>query len=178
MIKLPPILFIIAALFFIEKAVDGQTIYINNLTVQSMSVVSSPATATTNAASLNVTNFGAIGDAVQLFVNTTTNSNLATTTNTVPASAVGDVIEIYRTGLATYGPNENGVTTNGNMDTFGTITSISNGTNIYMSVVASNTLTQTFATYGFDNRVPFQNTINALGKNTGITHRYKCTQIN
>lgn len=169
MIKLPPILFIIAALFFIEKAVDGQTIYINNLTVQSMSVVSSPATATTNAASLNVTNFGAIGDAVQLFVNTTTNSNLATTTNTVPASAVGDVIEIYRTGLATYGPNENGVTTNGNMDTFGTITSISNGTNIYMSVVASNTLTQTFATYGFDNRVPFQNTINALGKNTGIT---------
>jgi hypothetical protein len=44
---------------------------------------------------LNVTNYGAIGDAVQFFVNTVSNSVVVTTTNPLPNSAIGDAIELF-----------------------------------------------------------------------------------
>ena len=110
---------------------------------------------------LNVTNFGARGDAVQFFVNTTNNSVLVTTTTRVPISAVGDAIEVFGAGAQTSGRDSYGNNTNGNQDLVATITDVVNSTNIYISRPARVTLTNTFATYGHDNAANFQAAVDA-----------------
>ena len=44
---------------------------------------------------LNVTNYGAIGDAVKFYVNTISNAVVFTTTNQLPNSAIGEAIEVF-----------------------------------------------------------------------------------
>jgi hypothetical protein len=129
-----------------------------------------PIAATTQAqVSLNVTNFGARGDAVQFFVNTTSNSVLVTTTNHLPATAIGEAIEVFGAGAQTYGKNSYGTNAYGNQDLVATITNIVSGTNIYISKPAQKTLTSAFATYGHNNDTNFQNAIAAAtGTNTII----------
>jgi hypothetical protein len=107
---------------------------------------------------LNVTNFGAVGDAVQFFVNTTSNSVVVTTTNQIPNSAIGEAIEVFGAGVPTSSSN--------NQDLVTTIANVMNGTNIYVSQVCQQTLTNTFATYGQDNTTNFQNAITATGSDT------------
>jgi hypothetical protein len=107
---------------------------------------------------LNVTNYGAIGDAVQFFVNTVSNSVVVTTTNPLPNSAIGDAIELFGCGTVTTPPNC--------QDMVATITNIVNGTNIFVSQVCQQTLTNTFATYGYNNTPSFQSAITAVGKDT------------
>ena len=107
---------------------------------------------------LNVTNYGAIGDAVQFYVNTISNSVVVTTTNTLPNSAIGEAIEVFAAGVPT--------TTTNNQDLVATITNIVNGTNIYVSQKTQATLTNTFATYGHNNTANFQSAITAVGKDT------------
>ena len=103
---------------------------------------------------LNVTNFGARGDAVQFFANTTSNSVVVTTTTQIPSSAIGDAIEVFGVGVQTYGASSYGTNGYGNQDLVATITNVVNGTNIYISLPSpSHTLTNTFATYGHDNTV-------------------------
>jgi len=118
---------------------------------------------------LNVTNFGAIGDAVQFWVNTTSNSAVVTTTNPIPNSAIGDAIEVFQAGMQTYGVNSYGTNAYGNQDLIATITGISQSTNITISTLVSNTLRWTFATYGHDNRVAISNCIAAVGNSTNAT---------
>ena len=108
--------------------------------------------------SLNVTNFGARGDAVQFFANTMSNSTLVTTTTQVPNSAIGDGIEVFGAGTPTSGGNC--------QDMVATITNVVNGTNIYVNQLCGATLTNTFATYGHDNSTSFQAAINACGADT------------
>ena len=108
--------------------------------------------------SLNVTNYGAIGDAVQFFVNTSSNAVVFTTTNQIPNSAIGEAIEIFGAGVPTTSVN--------NQDMVATITNIVNGTNIYVSQRCGKSLTNAFATYGHNNTPNFQSAIAAVGNDT------------
>ena len=107
---------------------------------------------------LNVTNYGAVGDAVQFFASTVSNSVVVTTTNQIPSSAIGEAIELFGCGTVTVAPNC--------QDMVATITNVVNGTNIYVSQVPKATLTNTFATYGYNNTANFQAAIAAVGKDT------------
>jgi hypothetical protein len=111
--------------------------------------------------SLNVTNYGAVGDAVQFFVNTVSNSVIITTTSPLSSADIGKAIEVFRVGAQTAGVDSYGNTTNGNQDLVATITNVVDGTNIYVSKIAQATLTSTFATYGHNNQTNFQNAIAA-----------------
>jgi hypothetical protein len=110
---------------------------------------------------LNVTNYGAVGDAVQFFANTVSNSVVVTTTNPVPDSAIGEAIEVFGAGAVSIAPNC--------QDMVATITNVVNGTNIYVSQVPQATLNNTFATYGYNNTTAFQNAIAAVGADTNDT---------
>jgi len=106
--------------------------------------------------SLNVTDFGAQGDAVQFWVNTTSNSAVLTTTNQLSSADVGKAIEVFGAGTVTTPPNC--------QDMVATITAVdSTGTNITVSQIAQATLTNTFATYGHNNQTYFQAAIAACG---------------
>ena len=118
---------------------------------------------------LNVTNFGARGDAVQFFANTTSNSVVVTTTNQFSNADIGKIIEVFKAGTVTSGNDSYGNSTNGNQDLVAIIANVVNGTNIYISKIAQATLTNTFATYGTDNAPPFSNAIaNCTGTNDTI----------
>jgi hypothetical protein len=107
---------------------------------------------------LNVTNYGAIGDAVQFYANTISNSVVVTTTKLIPDSAIGEAIELIGCGTVTTPPYC--------QDMVATITKVVNGTNIYVSQIPQATLTNTFATYGFNNTPSFQAAIAAVGADT------------
>jgi hypothetical protein len=107
---------------------------------------------------LNVTNFGAVGDAVQFFANTTSNSVVVTTTNQIPNTAIGEAIEVFGAGIPTSSSN--------NQDLVTTIAKVVNGTNITLSQTCQQTLTNTFATYGHDNTSAFNSAIAAVGADT------------
>jgi hypothetical protein len=107
---------------------------------------------------LNVTNFGAVGDAVQFYVNTTSNSVVVTTTNPIPSSAIGEAIEVFAAGVPT--------TSSNNQDLVTSIANVLNGTNITLSLACQQTLTNAFATYGYNNTPVFKSAIAAVGSDT------------
>lgn len=110
--------------------------------------------------SLNVTNYGAAGDAVQFYVNTVSNSSVVTTTSPLSGADIGKTIEIFGCGTQTFGINSYGGI-NGNQDLIATITNVVNGTNIYISFLPQVTTNNVFATYGTDNTPAFSNCIAA-----------------
>ena len=110
---------------------------------------------------INVTNYGAIGDAVQFFANTVSNSAVVTTTNPIPSSAIGEVIELFGCGPVTVAPNC--------QDMVATIVNVVDGTNIFVSQIPQATLTNTFATCGYNNQASFQAAIAAVGADTNDT---------
>jgi hypothetical protein len=110
---------------------------------------------------LNVTNFGAVGDAVQFFASTVANSAVVTTTNQIPISAIGEAIEVFGAGAVSIAPNC--------QDMVATILNVVNGTNIIVSQACGATLNNTFATYGHNNSANFQAAIAAVGADTNDT---------
>ena len=120
-------------------------------------------------ASLNVTNFGAKGDAVQFYANTVSNSVIVTTTNVFSPADIGKSIEVTGAGAVTYGRNTTGGT-NGNQDLIATLTNVVNGTNLYISQLPQANTTSTFTTVGTDNSTAFQNAIqDAASSGTNVT---------
>jgi hypothetical protein len=119
--------------------------------------------------SLNVTDFGAIGDAGQFFVNTTAGSPMMTTVNPLSSADIGKTIEIFKVGVQTVGTNSYGVYSTNNLDLIATITNVVNGTNIFISALPQATLPNTFATYGTDNTPAIRQAIAAAGPNATIT---------
>ncbi|HEY1662542.1 MAG TPA: hypothetical protein VGI03_09005 [Verrucomicrobiae bacterium] len=107
---------------------------------------------------LNITNYGAMGDAVQFFVNTTSNSTLVTTSNALPRSAIGETMEVFGAGTPT--------TSSNNQDLVTSISSISDGTNITLSTACRQTLTPAFATCGHNNSPNFMSAIAAVGSDS------------
>jgi hypothetical protein len=104
---------------------------------------------------LNVTNFGARGDAVRMLVNTVSNSTVITvrSTNQLSSADVGKLILLFGAGPYTTPTN--------NQDLIATITNVVNATNIYISSVAGATSNSIAATYGTQNATAFQNCVNA-----------------
>src|SRR4030081_426693 len=77
---------------------------------------------------LNVTNFGARGDAVQVWVNTVSNSAVVLSTNQFSSADVGKVMMLFGAGAYTTPTN--------NQDLLVTIVTVLNGTNVSISSVA------------------------------------------
>ena len=116
----------------------------------------------------NVIDFGAVGDAVQFYVNTVSNSVVVTTTNQLSSADIGKTIEVFKVGVQTIGINSYGVNSTNHLDLIATITNVVNGTNLYLSAVPQATLKNTFATYGTDNTTPIRKAIAASGTNAII----------
>jgi len=117
--------------------------------------INGPAVLHAQSTSLNVTNFGARGDAIQSVVTTTGSSSVVIfpATNPLSHADVGKIILLFGVGPAT--------TTTNNQDLIASIVSVSDGTNITISGAASLTSTQVFCTYGTQNAGAFQNCIDA-----------------
>jgi hypothetical protein len=112
------------------------------------------------ATSLNVTDFGAKGDAVQFYANTVSNSTLVTTTTQFSNSDIGKAIEVFGCGPVTTAPDCQDMVT--------TIINVVNNTNLYLNQVCQRTLTNTFATVGTDNTSAFAGAIAAASTNATI----------
>lgn len=118
-------------------------------------------------ATLNVTNFGAIGDCANITVNVTSNSAVVVTTNQFSSADVGKVVQLFSGGyfaiLTTNTPffgNYRGTPTN-HQDLVATILSVANGTNVTISSVCGVTATNLLCTYGTQNKTAFDNCIAA-----------------
>lgn len=109
---------------------------------------------------LNVTNFGARGDAVSIVVNTVSNSTLVTTTSSHSSGDIGKTIELFGAGPL-------GTSTN-HQDLLATITNIVNGTNLYLSIAAHASFNGCSGYYGTNNAAAFQACINAAPSNSII----------
>ena len=119
------------------------------------------ATSSQAQTTLNVTNFGARGDAVQFSVNTTSNSVVVTTTNQLSSADIGKVIELFGAGRW-------GVSNLYHQDLLATITNVVNATNLYISRVAGARTNGCQGVYGHNNATNFQACINAAPSNTVI----------
>ena len=117
---------------------------------------------------LNVTNFGAKGDAVQISVTTTLGSTLVTTTNVFSSLDIGKTIEIFAAGTQTSGTDSTGATTTNNQDLVATIIQVKGGTNVYLSTPCQSTAKAT-ATIGTDNTPAFSNAISSCDGFTNST---------
>jgi hypothetical protein len=119
--------------------------------------------------SLNVADFGAKGDAVQFYVNTTAGSALVTTANQFSTADIGKTIEIFGVGSPTTGINSYGTLTTNNQDLIATIINVAGGTNLYISVMPQATRANSFATCGTDNTPAFTGAIAAAAGYTNVT---------
>ncbi len=118
--------------------------------------------------SASVTDFGAVGDAVQFYVNTTAKSSIVTTTNQFSSADIGKTIEVFKVGVQTVGISSYGINITNHIDLIATITNVVNGTNLYLSVPPQATLQNTFATAGTDNTPAIRKAIAAAGLNATI----------
>jgi hypothetical protein len=107
---------------------------------------------------LNVTAFGAVGDAVQFSVNTVSNSTVVSVagTNTFSAADVGKVIEVFRAGPWLTYSNWGAVVTQ--QDIICLITNVSHGTNLSLSIPCGWTM-NAYCIVGTNNAPAFQSAI-------------------
>ena len=114
-----------------------------------------------SAASINITDYGAVGDAVRFAVQTTSNSPMVSVlgTNRFTAADIGKVIEVFHAGPwlnLNNNPASRVVVTN--QDTICFITNVTEGTNLWGSIPQGWTK-QTDCIVGQNNRVAFQTAI-------------------
>jgi len=138
---------------------------------------------------LNVTNFGAMGGAVQFHVNTVSNSSVVSVagTNVFSAADIGKVIEVFGAGpqlqfsndppwsvTTLYGSNPNNGTVVTQQDIICLVTGVSNGTNLSLSIPCGYTM-NAYCVVGANNAPAFQGAINAAsslvagGQYTNVT---------
>lgn len=108
----------------------------------------------------NVLNFGASGDLVKLTVRTASNSPVVSVigTNRFSAADIGKVIQVFRAGPWITYSNWGPVVTN--QDIICTITNVSNGTNLWLSIPCGWNM-DAYATVGKNNAPAFQAAIDA-----------------
>ncbi len=108
------------------------------------------ATARAQGPSLDVTDFGARGDAVSFLVATVDNSAAVTiqSTNRLSSADVGKLILLFGVGPAT--------TSSNNQDLITTIQSVSNGTNLILATTCGATASGVYTTCGTQNAAAFQ----------------------
>lgn len=124
-------------------------------------------------ASINVTDYGAVGDAVGFTVQTTSNSPMVSVigTNRFSSADIGKVIEVFRAGpwlrLSNNAANPFVVT---NQDTICLITNVTNGTNLWGSIQQGMTK-QAYCVVGTNNQAAFQAAINFAQSNISATNQ-------
>jgi len=119
-----------------------------------------------DTAALNVTNFGATGDAVQILASTVSNSAtvILDPSNALSSTDVGKIIELFGVGAVTTGTNH--------QDLVGSIVAVTNGTNVTISMMAGLTATAVPCTIGTQNAGAFQRCLDAChGTNTVVLIR-------
>ena len=112
---------------------------------------------------LNVTDYGARGDAIQALAVTSANSRVVTLKSgtTLSSADVGKVIELFGVGAATTGSNY--------QDLIALILSVTNGTNLIISVPAGRGSNAVNCTIGSQNAPAFQACVDAcVASNTDI----------
>ena len=115
------------------------------------------------ASNLNVTDFGARGDAVQIVASTVRNSGNVTiqSTNRLSSADIGKVVLLFGAGPYTSSTN--------NQDLLATVTQVSSGTNITVSLAAASTSTNVVGICGTQNTEAFQRCVDACaGTNTVV----------
>jgi PKD repeat protein len=119
---------------------------------------------------LNVMDFGAVGDAQQVWVNTTAGSAVVSFTNTLSPGDIGKTIELFGVGSVNAGPGTLAypTVTNCNQDIIDIITNVS-GNNAYVSGdVPQLSAANVYCIYGTNNTSAFNACLAAAGTNTTI----------
>jgi PKD repeat protein len=118
---------------------------------------------------LNVTSFGAVGDAAQVWVSTTAGSGKVAFTNTLSAADIGKTIELFGVGQFNKGNNVVGVYVTNAQDLIAVITNVDDSNNAYISgdipTIASNNV---YCIYGNNNVAAFASCIAAAPTNAVI----------
>jgi hypothetical protein len=115
------------------------------------------------SATLNVTDFGARGDAISITANTVTGSSVVTvqTSNALSGADIGKLMLLFGAGPATTPTNH--------QDLIASIEQVNNGTNITLSLPTGATSNDVYCTYGTQNAEAFQRCADAAtGTNTII----------
>lgn len=115
------------------------------------------------AGTLNVTDFGARGDAVSITANTVNGSPVITVpaSNALSSADVGKLVLLFGAGPATTPTNH--------QDLIATIVQVEQGINITLSAAAGATSNGVYCTYGTQNAEAFQHCVDAAtGTNTVI----------
>ena len=122
-------------------------------------------------ATLNVTDYGAVGDCKEVTVSVISNSPVVTTTNTFSAADVGKVMCLFGAGFKStlsstgiFRGNYRGTPTN-NQDMVVRVLSVADGTNVTLSSVCGITAGNIRCTYGTQNKAAFDNCIAAAQSN-------------
>jgi hypothetical protein len=116
-----------------------------------------------DTAALNVTNFGATGDAVQILASTVSNSAtvILDPGNALSSADVGKIMELFGAGGVASGTNH--------QDLAGFIIAVTNGTNVTLSRTAGLTASGAPCTIGTQNAGAFQQCVDACqGTNTAV----------
>lgn len=124
-------------------------------------------------ASINVTDYGAVGDAVRFTVQTTSNSPMVSVigTNRFSSADIGKVIEVFRAGPWLHlnnNPSQPVVVTN--QDTICLITNVTDGTNLWGSIPQGWTK-KTSCIVGSNNRLAFQAALDFASANISATNQ-------
>ena len=118
---------------------------------------------------LCVTNFGAYGDTVCFFANTTSNSYIVTCTNEMSDADVGKAVEIFGAGRWNFWTNKQDATLHTNIaDLVAIIKNVTSATNITLDRPAGNTTNQASALFGTQCSAGFQDCINSASPNCTI----------
>jgi hypothetical protein len=112
--------------------------------------------------SLNVTNFGAQGNAAVLSVSTVANSSLVTSATPLSTADIGKVIEIFGGGPL------GSATTNCHQDLVAVIANVVNATNLYLDRTCGATSNACYGIYGLNNAAAFQACIDFAPSNSVI----------
>lgn len=122
---------------------------------------------------INVTDYGAVGDAVRFTVQTTSNSPMVSVigTNRFSSADIGKVIEVFRAGpWLRFNNNPTGAVVVTNQDTICVITNVTNGTNLWGSIRQGWTR-QADCVVGSNNRQAFQAALDFAAYNVSATNQ-------
>ena len=119
--------------------------------------------------SLNVVNFGARGDAQQVWVGTTSNSLAVVFTNSISSADIGKTIELFDVGQQQVGINANGVLATNYQGLVAHITNVVGSVAYISGDIPQVTSNAVYCIYGTDNSQAFQACVDATtGTNTSI----------
>jgi PKD repeat protein len=118
---------------------------------------------------LTVTDFGAVGDAQQVWVNTTAGSPVVSFTNTLTTADIGKTIELFGVGQLSKGNNVSGVYVTNAQDLIAIITNVDGSNNAYVSGdIPTITSNGVYCIYGTNNINAFASCIAACPTNATV----------